>query len=246
MFYRLRPKYCGPGPYAEWETCNHDLDSPVAQHNLRDDAFPDFQPEFQPVLLSRKSSLVDFVDAAGVVGGTGLLMSEKALGVLEGMKLPPHQIYPLEVIHKEKRVEHPRYFWMQILLFDNYGWRASERTSSANSRQVQVCQMPRSFSRMAGRFPRTRAWCMSSFGNVSSVPASGCAIKVLLLEQRADSYTKSQVEKLTSSALRVAQPVMRRSTAAEATSMATPITPVTMRPAKASGTSKREEATSIR
>lgn len=128
MFYRLRPKYCGPGPYAEWETCNHDLDSPVAQHNLRDDAFPDFQPEFQPVLLSRKSSLVDFVDAAGVVGGTGLLMSEKALGVLEGMKLPPHQIYPLEVIHKEKRVEHPRYFWMQILLFDNYGWIDFERS----------------------------------------------------------------------------------------------------------------------
>src|SRR5216110_3233840 len=32
--------------------------------------------------------------------------------------------------------------------------------------------MPRSFSRIAGRAPRTRAWCISSFGNVSSVPAS--------------------------------------------------------------------------
>lgn len=88
MFYWLRARYRGPDRYAEWETCNHDLDSPVAQHNLRDDAFPDFQPEFQPVLLSGKSSLVDFVHAAGVVGGTGLLVSEKALGVLEGMKLP--------------------------------------------------------------------------------------------------------------------------------------------------------------
>jgi len=122
MFYRLWARYSRPGPYAEWDTCNHDLDSPVAQHNLRDDAFPDFQPEFQPVLLSRKSSLVDFVHATGVVGGTGLLVSEKALGVLEGKKLPPYQIYPLEVVHKEKRVENPRYFWMQILLIDNYGW----------------------------------------------------------------------------------------------------------------------------
>src|SRR3989440_3174129 len=32
--------------------------------------------------------------------------------------------------------------------------------------------MPRSFSRIAGRAPRTRAWCISSFGNVSSIPAS--------------------------------------------------------------------------
>jgi hypothetical protein len=52
---------------------------------------------------------------------------------------------------------------------------ASERASSANSLQVQVCQMPRSFSRMAGRAPRTFAWCMSSFGNVSS-PESSSAI----------------------------------------------------------------------
>src|SRR5438876_641085 len=50
--------------------------------------------------------------------------------------------------------------------------QASARTSSAYCCQVQVCQMPRSFSRIAGRAPRTRAWCISSFGNVSSVPAS--------------------------------------------------------------------------
>jgi hypothetical protein len=122
MFYRLRPKYRGPGPYADWELCNHDLDSPVAQHNLRDEAFPDFDPEFQPVLLSRKSSLVDFVNAAGVVGGTGLLVSDRALRVLEGMKLPPYQTYSLEVVHRERRVKSPRYFWMQMLLIDNYGW----------------------------------------------------------------------------------------------------------------------------
>jgi hypothetical protein len=122
MFYRLRPRHGRPGPFAAWETCNHDLDSPVAQHNLRDDAFPDFEPEFQPVLLSRRSSLVDFVHATGVVGGTGLLVSEKALGVLERMRLPPYQTYPLQVVHGERRVETPRYFWMQILRIDNFGW----------------------------------------------------------------------------------------------------------------------------
>jgi len=142
MFYRLRARYSGPGPYAEWETCNHDLGSPVAQHNLRDDAFPDFQPEFQPVLLSRKSSLVDFVHATGVVGGTGLLVSEKALGVLEGMKLPPYQIYPLEVVHKEKRVEHPCYFWMQILLIDNYGWIDFGRSEFSVKHHLDMDETP--------------------------------------------------------------------------------------------------------
>ena len=67
MFYRLFARYPRPGPNAEWEICNHELDSPVAQHNLKHDTFPDFQPELQPVLLSRSSSLVNFVDATGVV-----------------------------------------------------------------------------------------------------------------------------------------------------------------------------------
>src|SRR5258706_8254583 len=44
---------------------------------------------------------------------------------------------------------------------------ARARTSLANCSQLQVCQMPRSFSRIAGRPGRTRAWCISSFGNVS-------------------------------------------------------------------------------
>jgi hypothetical protein len=122
VFYRLRTKSGGPGPFAEWERCVHDLDSPVAQHNLTYDVFPDFEPEFQPVLLSRKSSLVDFIDGFGVVGGQGLLVSEKALGILEAMKLPPYQTYPLEVVHKDKSVARPRYSWMQILLIDNYRW----------------------------------------------------------------------------------------------------------------------------
>ncbi len=65
---------------------------------------------------------MDFVDGFGVVGGHGLLVSEKALRILEAMKLPPCRSYPLEVIHKDKPVASPRYFWAQMLLIDNYGW----------------------------------------------------------------------------------------------------------------------------
>src|SRR5437879_3551834 len=51
--------------------------------------------------------------------------------------------------------------------------------------------MPRSFSRIAGRAPRTRAWCISSFGNVSSGPAS-VAMEPLLREP-ANSCTEFAV-----------------------------------------------------
>jgi len=45
--------------------------------------------------------------------------------------------------------------------------------------------------RIAGRAPRTRAWCISSFGNVSTVPAS-VAMEPLLREPE-DSCTKFAV-----------------------------------------------------
>jgi hypothetical protein len=121
MFYRLREELEKPGAFAVWETCLHDLESPVAQHNLRDDAFPDFEPEFQPVLLSRDSSLVDFIGSGGAVGGQGLLVSEKVLDIFARMKLPPYQPYPLEVVHRGRPVA-DRYYWVQILALDNYEW----------------------------------------------------------------------------------------------------------------------------
>src|SRR5258706_6126896 len=50
---------------------------------------------------------------------------------------------------------------------------ASQCTSSRTWPQVQLCQVPRSFSRIAASAPRTWAWRSRSFGNVSGVP--GCA-----------------------------------------------------------------------
>ena len=120
-FYRLHVELEKPGCFANWETCRHDLDSPVAQHNLRFDAFPDFEPEFAPVELSDDSSLVDFVDGESAMGGQGLLVSEKVLRLLGEMRLPPYRPYRLEVIHRGKPVPDP-YFWVQILTMKNYHW----------------------------------------------------------------------------------------------------------------------------
>jgi hypothetical protein len=65
---------------------------------------------------------VDFVGGATGIGGRGLLVSEKALKVLEGLKLPPHQHYAVQVVHKGGKPAAQRYFWLQLLALDNYGW----------------------------------------------------------------------------------------------------------------------------
>jgi hypothetical protein len=46
--------------------------------------------------------------------------------------------------------------------------RGERQTWSRICAQVQVCQMPRSLWRMAGRSPNERALCNSSFGKVSA------------------------------------------------------------------------------
>jgi hypothetical protein len=122
MLYRFREETRGRGAFAYWETSlRWDPDSPLCAWNLKADAFPDFEPEFPQIVLSRDSAAVDFVGGHAGFGGQGLLVSEKALQVLEELKLPPHQHYAVEVLHKGKPAA-KRYFWLQILLLDNYGW----------------------------------------------------------------------------------------------------------------------------
>jgi hypothetical protein len=121
-FYRLRPELRKPKSFAIVETCLHDLDSPNGMHNLREDAFPDFEPEFYPMHLSRRSSLVDIVQVgAGVIGGLGLLVSDRVLDILEAMKLPPYRPYRVALVHNDEPVA-KRYFWVQVLALDNYAW----------------------------------------------------------------------------------------------------------------------------
>lgn len=121
MLYRLREELETPGAFAAREYCLADLDDPAGQHNLREDAFPDFEPAFSPVFLSDDSSLVDFIHDGSAIGGRGLLVSDKVLEILGTMKLPPYQPYRLEVVHRGRPVPN-RYFWVQILSLDNYGW----------------------------------------------------------------------------------------------------------------------------
>src|SRR3990167_8142573 len=61
--------------------------------------------------------------------------------------------------------------------------RAKSRIWSWHSRQVEVCQMPRSFSRMAGRPPNSRAFRCSSRGSVPRSPTGGSGSGLLGLAE---------------------------------------------------------------
>lgn len=113
MFYRLWEELEKPGAFAYWET------------SLRRDPHSQF-PEFPQVVLSRDSSPVDFIGGGGF-GGQGLLVSEKALRVLQDIKLPPYRHHAVEVAHRGKPLA-KRYFWLQILHLDNYGWIDFEKS----------------------------------------------------------------------------------------------------------------------
>src|ERR1700732_2081250 len=99
------------------------------------------------------------------------------------------------------------------------GRQASARTSSATCAQVHVCQIPRSFSRVAGCSPRTCACSSNKRGNVASSASmsssptrrkaidqtSRCAAMVCLLPDR-DNDSRSWRKAASYSTLRLRMP----------------------------------------
>lgn len=121
MFYRFYIELDKPDSFAAREAILHDLDDLHAQWNLQDDKFPDFKPKFGNLWLTKDSSEIDFVDDGHATGGLGLLVSEKALAVLQKMKLPPHRAYALETTQRDKKIS-TRYYWLQILSVQYPEW----------------------------------------------------------------------------------------------------------------------------
>jgi hypothetical protein len=60
-----------------------------AEGKLTDEKFPDYEPIFSPVILTKKSKLVDLVQDGGTIGGRGFIVSPKLKGILEKCRLSP-------------------------------------------------------------------------------------------------------------------------------------------------------------
>lgn len=121
MFYRFNIELSKPNLFAAREALLHNLDDAHAQWNLQHDKLPAFNPNFGPLWLTKDSSLVDFVDDGSATGGNGLLVSEKALKVLQQLKLPPNRAYALETIQNDRRIS-TQYYWLQMLSVDYHQW----------------------------------------------------------------------------------------------------------------------------
>ncbi|HEY0653358.1 MAG TPA: hypothetical protein VGD65_09530 [Chryseosolibacter sp.] len=121
MFYRLYIELNKTKSFAAREALLHDLDNPHAQWNLQDEQLPDYKPQFGDLRLTAESSLVDFVDDGSAIGGHGLLVSEKALSVLQKLTLPPNRAYSLTATHRGKKISE-KYYWLQILSVDYSDW----------------------------------------------------------------------------------------------------------------------------
>lgn len=69
------------------------------------------------VVLSKDSSLVDFIFGDIEFGGMGIFVSEKALGEFIKYSLPTYRFFPVDVIlHGEK--SSTNFFWIQFINYD--------------------------------------------------------------------------------------------------------------------------------
>lgn len=79
--------------------------------------FPTFEPIFSGINLEKGAVLVDFIYDGGGFGGTGFILSEKAMNIIKDFKLPPHRFYALPTyVDKNKTYS---YYWMQVLVGDD-------------------------------------------------------------------------------------------------------------------------------
>ena len=78
-----------------------------------DQAYP-----LEDVELEEGSAEVDFIGGEVEIGGIGLMISEKALNILQQFNLPPHEIRELTVLDTRGEPTSTQYFWLHILKED--------------------------------------------------------------------------------------------------------------------------------
>lgn len=95
------------------------------QAHIPSDVHPDFDPVFGKLILrvtGRKApkTPTDFLAAAGLYGGRGFVVSEKAKDILERFRLPEHRFYALPPYTLEATGAVFQYYYLHILRKYNY------------------------------------------------------------------------------------------------------------------------------
>ena len=112
-----KPRYClhtstvGVGrtyPQHQEMLAPYDYDAPRSIHNLVPcmvgKGFPEFEPDFNTVVLDRRAKPTDLISSAPIPK-CGHLISSRFLELLRIFKLPPHRVYDVPMVHKDKPLE---------------------------------------------------------------------------------------------------------------------------------------------
>ena len=112
-----KPRYClhtstvGVGrtyPQHQEMLAPYDYDAPRSIHNLVPcmvgKGFPDFEPDFNTVVLDRRAKPTDLISSAPIPK-CGHLISSRFLELLRRFKLPPHRVYDVPMVHKDKPLQ---------------------------------------------------------------------------------------------------------------------------------------------
>ncbi len=89
----------------------YNYDSPNSVHRLPYDALPDFEPDFDTVVIHTQAKLTDLLSSAPIKN-TGYLVSERFRTLLLEFALPQHRFYPVPATHRGKLID--GYFWLQL------------------------------------------------------------------------------------------------------------------------------------
>lgn len=101
---RTYPQHQEMGP-------GYDYDAADSVHQLPDDVLPDFEPNFNTVVIHGHAKLTDMLSSAPIKN-TGYLVSPKLRELLGRFALPPHRYYPVPMTHRGKLVA--GYCWLQL------------------------------------------------------------------------------------------------------------------------------------
>jgi|GEM_PF-3235604 len=87
----------------------YDRTAENAQTRLRNERFPDFEPQFSDLLLHTKN-LTDFIYDGGAISGTGFLVSGRVKRIFEAARAENIKFYPLVLRQSRegvKQADHP-------------------------------------------------------------------------------------------------------------------------------------------
>src|SRR5262245_1229111 len=82
---------------------DYDFDAANSVHKFQYDAIPDFQPNFNTVIIHGNAKLTDLLSSAAIIN-TGYLVSARLRGLLEQFTHPLHRFYPVPMTHRNKPV----------------------------------------------------------------------------------------------------------------------------------------------